>query len=82
MAASRVSINKLAAYLRELNFTYPYHQALGFYIDRAGVYEETQIGLLRQFPIEYDFYLTYDMKNPEYDRKWRLYYPKGFQPAA
>jgi len=57
-------------------------QALGFYLDIAGAYKEPQIDLLRQFPIEYDFYLTYEMKNPEYDPKWRLFYPKGFQPAA
>jgi len=82
MAADRLSINKLAAYLRDLNYTYPYHQALGFYLDIAGAYKEPQIDLLRQFPIEYDFYLTYEMKNPEYDPKWRLFYPNGFQPAA
>mgnify|MGYP000533613284 CR=1 FL=1 len=73
------SINKLAAYLRTLNFTYPYHQAIGFYLERAGDYSDSQINLIRQFPIEFDFYLTYQMKNPDYNERWRLFIPKGFQ---
>ena len=78
-AANDVSINKVAAYLRQLGHTYPYHQAVGFYLDRAGVYTDSQIRLLRDFPIEFDFYLTYQMKNPEYVERWRLFVPKGFQ---
>jgi hypothetical protein len=25
-----------------------------------------------------DFYLTYGIKDREYDAKWRLFFPKGF----
>jgi len=74
-----VSVNRIAAYLRKLAFNYPYHQAVGFYLERAGVYRASQIELLRKFPIEFDFYLTYEMRNPDYNERWRLFIPKGFQ---
>lgn len=77
-AAGRVSINKLSAMLRKLNYIYPYHQAIGFYLHRAGVYREAQIRLLKKFDFEFDFYITHQMKETEYSKEWRLYYPKGF----
>ncbi len=77
-AQGRVSINKLTALLRKLNYIYPYHQAIGFYLHKAGVYKETQIELLKQFDFKYDFYLTHQMKEREYSKEWRLYYPRGF----
>lgn len=78
MSHERVSVNRIAAYLRQLAYTYPYHQAIGYYLDRAGIYTSSQIQLLRQFPIEYDFYLTHAMQETKYVPEWRLYVPKGF----
>ncbi len=77
-AAGNVSVNKMVAYLRKLNYTYPYHQSIGFYLEHSGKYKASQISLLRKFPIENDFYLTYKLKNPQYNERWRLYIPKGF----
>jgi len=77
-AKDKVSVNKLSALLKKLNYTYPYHQAIGFYLDKSGVYSETQLKLLRKYDFKYDFYLTYQMKQVEYSKKWKLYYPKGF----
>lgn len=74
-AKERVSINKLLSYLRQLNYMYPYHQALGFYLTKTG-YKESQIQLVKDINIEYDFYLDYQMKEPAYSKEWRLYYPK------
>jgi len=76
MARDKVSVNKLVATLRKLNFTYPYHQAIGFYLERAGGYRESQVGLLRQFDITYNFYLTHEMNETRYDEKWRLFVPR------
>jgi predicted transcriptional regulator of viral defense system len=77
-AVSTCSVNKIAAYLRKLAFTYPYHQAIGFYLERSGMYSDEQISLLDDFPTEFDFYLTYQMKNTEYRDRWKLFVPKGF----
>lgn len=76
-AKERVSINKLNAMLGRLEFVYPYHQAIGFYLEKAG-YRESQVKLLRKHPFQYDFYLAYGMAEKEYSKEWRLYYPKGF----
>jgi len=77
-AADQCSVNKIAAYLKKLNFTYPYHQAIGYYLDRSGAYHAGQVELLAKLPMEFDFYLTYQMKNTDYNERWRLYIPKGF----
>lgn len=77
-AAGKVSINKLSAMLADLNYIYPYHQAIGFYLEKAGVYKKAQIDLMDQFEKKYDFYLTHQMKETEYSKKWKLYYPKDF----
>lgn len=74
----RVSINRLCAYLKRLAYIYPYHQAIGFYLERAGGYTKSQLDLLRQFPIQFEFYLTHGMRETAYDEKWKLFFPKGF----
>lgn len=76
-ARDRVSVNRISAYLKRLSYIYPYHQAIGFYLERAG-YNKSQLDLLRQFPIALDFYLANAMKQTDYDENWRLFYPKGF----
>lgn len=78
-AHGRFSVNKLVAYLRRLNFTYPYHQAIGYYLDRSGKYSSVQLNLLRSMKMDFDFYLAYQMKETEYVDEWRLFVPKGFK---
>jgi predicted transcriptional regulator of viral defense system len=77
MAAGQASVKTMANYLERLAYTYPYHQAIGFYLRRAG-YDESDLRLLRGFPMEFDFYLSHDMKSTEYNKEWRLFVPKGF----
>ncbi len=76
-AKDKVSVGTLIATLRKLDFVYPYHQALGFYMQRAG-YEEKLLSRVRSLGLDYNFYLTNKMPNKLYDSTWRLYYPKGF----
>lgn len=76
-AHGRVSVNRLAAMLKSLDFVYPYNQAIGFYLERAAVYTASQIRLLRKKQFEIDFYLTHNMSEMDYDEGWRLFYPKG-----
>lgn len=75
-ARSRVSVNVLAATLKRLDYIYPYHQCVGFYMERAG-YESSRIEHMHSIPREFDFYLTNEIKEADYDPKWRLFYPRG-----
>lgn len=77
-AAGQVSINRLCAYLRQIGYTYPYHQSIGYYLERSGKYKQSQIRQLEEFEIEFDFKLDYQMQETEYIKKWRLFVPKGF----
>ena len=76
-SAGKVSVNKLGAMLKKLNYVYPYHQVIGFYLERSGAYKDTAINLLAKPGIDYNFYLTYQMKDADYSPKWRLFFPKG-----
>jgi len=76
-ARTRVSIATLIATLKQMDYVYPYHQAIGFYMQRAG-YEQKQLSRLRALSLTYDFYLAHDMRDRLYDSDWRIFYPKGF----
>ncbi len=76
-AAPNVSVNTLLATLKKLNYVYPYHQVIGFYMERAG-YPENQWQKLKKLGIKFDFYLTYQLPTDrKYDSNWRLYYPSS-----
>jgi hypothetical protein len=77
LAKEKVSVNRLAALLQKLDYIYPYHQAIGFYLERTG-YKTELVSLLRRFPMEFDFYLAHGMGHTDYVKKWRLHVPKGF----
>ena len=70
-----VKVEKLKKYLIKLNFLYPYHQVIGFYLQVSG-YDNPSLDLFTE-KMEFDFYLTYGMRSKEYSSRWRLYYPKG-----
>lgn len=75
-AKGQVSVNRMLSILTKLDYTYPYHQAIGFYLEKAG-YEKGVLSLVEMTPIEYDFYLTYNMKSKGYSERWRLFFPSG-----
>jgi hypothetical protein len=77
LAKDKVSVKDLATMLKKMDFFYPYHQAIGFYLERSGAYEESLIQPFKELAMQYDFYLTNQMKDMSYSKEWRLYYPKG-----
>ncbi len=76
LAKGRCSINILINILKEINYIYPYHQAIGFYLEKAG-YKENILQKIEKIPMEFDFYLGYKIKDREYSERWKLFFPKG-----
>jgi predicted transcriptional regulator of viral defense system len=71
----RVSAPRLIATLDELSYRYPYHQALGFYLERAG-YPDRFLEPLRARKARHDFYLAHAMPEAKLDASWRVYRPE------
>lgn len=76
-ARDRTSVRAVASILKKLDYVYPYHQAIGFYMQRAG-YDSKKLPHLKALGLNYDFYLTNRMVKPKYDKEWRLFYPQAF----
>jgi predicted transcriptional regulator of viral defense system len=77
IARDKVDLFKVNEYLLKLNYIYPYHQLIGFYMDKAG-YNQKIINDIFRKNLTHNFYLTYNMSNKEFDSKWKIFYPKGF----
>ena len=76
-ARNRISVDTIVDTLARLDYIYPYHQVIGFYMARAG-YPKKNTSALQNLGLDFDFYLDYAMAEPAYDEEWRLFYPKEF----
>lgn len=75
-AKDRISVAEMARLLAEMKYVYPYHQALGFLLQRVGISAE-DLAPLKQRAIRFKFYLDYEMDQPAYDALWKLFYPSN-----
>mgnify|MGYP006297356347 CR=1 FL=1 len=75
-AKDNVSVQKLLDILKNLDYVYPYHQAIGFLMDRAG-FPEKDLKAIQDLGIKWNFYLDYNMQEPLFDNRWSLFYPQG-----
>lgn len=75
-ALPRISVAKVIDILDELDYVYPYHQSIGFCLEQAGATAD-QLHPLQSRDMPFKFYLTHGMKNPAFDRPWRLFIPKA-----
>ena len=74
-AIEKVSVDEIVATLKHLDYVYPYHQAIGFYLERAGVPAE-KLQPLKTLGLNFDFYLGYGLENPAYDARWCVFIPR------
>jgi len=75
-AAGTVRVDMIAEQLAELEYTYPYHQAVGFYLERAGV-PAASLEPLRRFGVNFEFFLSHALVNPVLNTAWRIWIPSG-----
>jgi hypothetical protein len=77
-AVTQVSIEEIADLLKRIDYAYPYQQALGFRLQRAGI-AENLLAPLKSQTMRFKFYLDYGMADPEYDPTWKIYYPRNLR---
>jgi hypothetical protein len=73
-----MSVDRLLVILTKLDYMYPYHQSIGFLMQRAG-YPEKSCAKLHELGLSHDFYLAHGMQQPKYSKDWRLFYPNDFR---
>lgn len=78
-ARGRLNPEVLETTLTQLGHAYPFHQSIGFLLERAGHEEAVHQRFARS--LSHKFYLTHAMKNPAFSEKWSLYHPANLPPA-
>jgi hypothetical protein len=74
-AKSQLSIDRFLSILKRLDYVYPYHQAIGFYLEKAG-YSQSDWTRFMELGNSFKFYLTHGLRaDKKYDATWSLYYP-------
>ena len=73
-AKDRISVDQLLQILEQLNYVYPYHQTIGYLMQKAD-YPEKSFAKLRELGLNHDFYFAHGMKQPAYSNEWRLFHP-------
>jgi predicted transcriptional regulator of viral defense system len=76
-ALGRLSVARILETLNRLDYVYPYHQVVGYYLEKAGL-PEPETKPFKDRGLAWDFYLTHGLRDTEYVPAWRLHVPRGF----
>jgi hypothetical protein len=76
-ARGKVDVAKMFNYLNQLNYIYPYHQSIGFFLEYTG-YSAKDWSLFDRLPKSINFYLDYNNTNKYLNRRWLVYIPDQF----
>lgn len=76
-AAGKVDVKKLVNMLTEINHVYPYHQAIGFYMQASGAYTSVDLAQIKQIPVVLDFFIDNAMQDKIFDKDWRIWVPNN-----
>lgn len=80
-AADQVNLKTLTEHYRELDFLYPYHQTIGFFLDHSGQ-KNAATRWRETFPPINRFFADKNAKSSwDYDSKWQVQYPRGLVNA-
>lgn len=77
-AKSKINIDKINEYLTQLDYIYPYHQLIGFYLDLVG-FSQKELKVFLDKKTNINFYQTYNLSNKKLNEKWGIYYPIGLE---
>lgn len=75
-AKPRVIAGTLLNTLEKLEHVYPYHQAIGFYMQRAD-YDDADVEGFRALGTPFKFYLENKPRSPKYSPEWHVHYPRN-----
>lgn len=75
-AVGKATGEEIVKTLSALDYVYPYHQAIGYLMERAG-FPAREMEELRKLGTRYEFYLMHGMREPRFVERWRLFVPEG-----
>ena len=75
LALPKLTVPKLLQTLKKLDYAYPYHQSIGFLLEKAGASPDL-LSPLKQMGLKHDFYVDHEIKDPCFNAIWRVYYPR------
>ena len=76
MAREKLNTFKMLTYLQKLSFVYPYHQAIGFYLEHCG-FETKDWEIFDGIVKQNKFYLDYNIVDKYLNRRWNIYIPEA-----
>lgn len=76
-AKGKFKTENLIKILKQLDYIYPYHQCIGFFMEKAG-FKEHELQLLESLGINYKFFIQRELKENDrnFSERWNLFFPK------